>query len=130
MINFAGLHSVTLAQFVRGLSTISPNASKQQRMKVCFEAFDLNGDGFVDPPEMQAGFTSLYTSMDRMGDMHMDPQDIHVAVATLVNSPANQGGDLNLEAFAEALVEAGGPGVAIAECFRKCTPQIPPQKLD
>ena len=39
-------------------------------------------------------------------------------VATLVNSPANQGGDLNLEAFAEALVEAGGPGIAIAECFR------------
>jgi hypothetical protein len=41
---------VTLAQFVRGLSAISPNATKQERMKVCFAAFDLNGDGFVDPP--------------------------------------------------------------------------------
>jgi hypothetical protein len=36
-------------------------------MRVCFGAFDLNGDGFIDPPEMQTGFTSLYTSMAESG---------------------------------------------------------------
>merc|ERR1712023_392170 len=59
--------SVTLAQFVRGLSSIAPTATKQERMRVCFGAFDLNGDGFIDPPEMQTGFTSLYTSMAESG---------------------------------------------------------------
>jgi hypothetical protein len=58
---------VTLAQFVRGLSSIAPTATKEQRMRVCFGAFDLNGDGFIDPPEMQTGFTSLYRSMADSG---------------------------------------------------------------
>ena len=59
--------SVTLAQFVRGLSAIAPTATKQDRMRVCFGAFDLNGDGFIDPPEMQTTFTKLYKSMAESG---------------------------------------------------------------
>lgn len=150
--------SVTLVQFVRGLSSIAPNATKQERMRICFGAFDLNGDGFIDPPEMQTGFTSLYKSMadsggalpslalrcgppnvclllhphrenndcqvltvfspDGRADLKLDPMEITVAVATLVNSPANQGGHLDVHAFTGALEEAGPPGTAIADCFR------------
>lgn len=44
--------------------------------------------------------------------------EISVAVATLVNSPANQGGHLDVHAFTDALEEAGAPGAAIADCFR------------
>ena len=63
--------SVTLAQFVRGLSAIAPTATKQERMRVCFGAFDLNGDGFIDPPEMQTTFTKLYKSMTESGGAHL-----------------------------------------------------------
>ena len=118
-------------------------------MRICFGAFDLNGDGFIDPPEMQTGFTSLYRSMADSGgalqfsalvgysyhhrsstalmltlalpgcaDMKLDPMEISVAVATLVNSPANQAGDLDLHAFTDALEKAGVPGAAVADCFR------------
>ena len=51
-------------------------------------------------------------------DMKLDPMEISVCVATLVNSPANQGGDLDLYAFTGALEEAGVPGTAVADCFR------------
>jgi hypothetical protein len=50
--------------------------------------------------------------------MELDPQTLQIAVATLVNSPATNQGDLDVNAFTDALEEAGAPGMAIAECFR------------
>ena len=67
---------VCAAQFCRGINTIAATATADQKLGACFRTFDLNGDGFVDPPEMQTGFTQLYSSMDASGDTHMDEMDI------------------------------------------------------
>ena len=39
---------LTFADFVRGLSAISPKASIEEKAKFCFQVFDSNKDGFID----------------------------------------------------------------------------------
>jgi hypothetical protein len=97
--------TVDVGQFAGLLGSLSPRAKAKQRAAVCFWVFDVEGNGAVNPAEVQTGFMRMAELCAPASDAGQTAEDIRGVqeAAMSIIGHGDEHGSLSEAAFIAAV---------------------------
>ncbi|EAX96887.1 EF hand family protein [Trichomonas vaginalis G3] len=111
IIDDDGSGDIDFTEFVEGLNKFHPNAPFDEKVKLCFRAYDSDGSGAVSKEEIT---DVIKLSIEGSSLIELEDAQINLLVDQLINTYDNSGsGELNYKEFYQMVSSAPG----VIECF-------------